>query len=118
MKHTPGPWTFDHDSYTVESGGLIIASVCTVDDYSGLEEECKPQFAEECAANAVLIAAAPDLYEALDRALGAINDLYRERAHDGHCSLWEAKQMYNNDGAVIAARAALRKARGEAQHGP
>jgi hypothetical protein len=64
-------------------------------------------------ANARLIAAAPDLYDALDLALAAINDLYRERAHDGHCSLSEARQMYGNDGAVIQGRAALRKARGE-----
>ena len=98
-KPTPGPWTLDKDSYTIESGGLIIASVCTVDDYSGLEEECKPQFAAECAANGNLLAAAPDLYAACEAILA-----------------WSSAEDFP-DGwgtALDAAEAALRKARGEA----
>ena len=112
-KYHPGPWTFDHDSYTVESGGLIIASVCTVDDYSGLEEECKPQFAEECAANAVLIAAAPDLYEALDRALAGIAEVYQEWGRETGRKQAAIEWLINDDPAVVAGLAALRKARGE-----
>ena len=115
-QHTPGPWYVDidelmrDDSYAVTTGEYLggdwIASARPLLDDNGMVRGAEHQ------ANARLIAAAPDLYAALGRTLAAINDLYRERAHDGHCSLWEAKQMYNNDGAVIAARAALRKARG------
>ena len=108
--HTPGPWALDEDSYTIESGGLIIASVCTVDDYSGAEEEYKPQLAKECAANATLIAAAPDLYEAL-AVLHTLLDFDDEVAA-GVGIVTENPDRINH--AFKVARAALRKARGEA----
>jgi hypothetical protein len=86
--------------------------VCYYDEDGYLETKSSYPLAGKIAPIEVY-AAAPDLYDALDLALAAINDLYRERAHDGHCSLSEARQLYGNDGAVLAGRAALRKARGE-----
>jgi hypothetical protein len=52
MSHTPGPWVYDDDTATVESDlGVTVAGI----DVGNLSYE----------ANAALITAAPDLYEAL-----------------------------------------------------
>lgn len=53
-KHTPGPWNVSVDGY-IESTDSIIASLC---------DETESSYA-----NASLIAAAPDLLEALDTLL-------------------------------------------------
>ena len=112
-KHTPGPWTLDEDTYTIaSSSSLIVASVCTVDDYSDPEEEYRAQLVEQCAANARLIAASPDLAEALDRALDAIHQIYDEWGRE---TGKDAKRLYDEDPAVVAGRAALAKARGEGE---
>ena len=109
--HTPGPWALDEDTYTVMSdSSLTIAFVCTVDDYSGLEEEYRPELAEQCAGNGNLIAAAPDLYEAL-AVLHTLLD-FDDKVAAGVGIVTENPDRINR--AFEAARAALRKARGEA----
>lgn len=88
-KWTPGPWLnvggwVDSED---DSHGSIICSLSAVDR--------KPDYISD--ANAHLIAAAPDLYEALDQAVTSMQDSGYPNTHL----------------AVIAARKALAKARGE-----
>ena len=84
--HTPGPWT-------VEAYDLVLANGLRVAD-------CKVSGAslDETAANARLIAAAPDLLEALERL--ADSDFVRDAIGEGN---------------LEAAYAAIAKARGHAQ---
>ena len=108
MKHTPGPWTLDEDTYTVLGDGRNVTRVHTVDDFICDGDDA--EVAEECAANAALIAAAPDLYEAL-AVLHTLLDF------DDEVAAWVGIVTENPDRinrAFEAARAALRKARGEA----
>lgn len=58
LKHTPGPWKVDEDDDVVSATGLWVAFA-----YGDSEEEAKH--------NARLIAAAPDLLEALRALLSA-----------------------------------------------
>ena len=108
MKHTPGPWTLDEDTYTVLGDGRNVTRVHTVDDFICDGDDA--EVAEECAANAALIAAAPDLYEAL-AVLHTLLDFDDEVAA-GVGIVTENPDRINR--AFEAARAALRKARGEA----
>lgn len=56
-KHTPGPWTFDHDWHRLPTVlGADGRHVCLIE---------KKREIAECKANAALIAAAPDLLTAL-----------------------------------------------------
>lgn len=89
---TPGPWSLDNndvrdEAQAVESEatGCIVAEACTLD---------RPG---DCEANAHLIAAAPELYEALE---GIMRAEARDRVMPAGAE-WDA------------ARAALAKARGE-----
>ena len=107
MKHTPGPWTLDEDTYTVLGDGRNVTRVHTVDDFICDGDDA--EVAEECAANAALIAAAPDLYEAL-AVLHTLLDFDDEVAA-GVGIVTENPDRINR--AFEAARAALRKARGE-----
>lgn len=90
-QHTPGPWSFDEggDDH-VKVGGTRLASPCAVHP--------------EWKANARLIAAAPDLLEALSRAADEF-DLILQRLRDG--------QPERAEGAAICgakdARAAIAK---------
>jgi hypothetical protein len=66
-KHTPGPWTVDwsDDGPLIYTGDLLIASVSGSSEHievRGLDEQTTE-------ANALLIAAAPDLVAALERVL-------------------------------------------------
>ena len=89
MKHTPGPWIFkdadrDSGSFDIDSEeGFFIAETI-----SGLGHEEQE--------NARLIAAAPDLLEAVNRLLVCMS-----------LANWE------NDDAAVFARAAIAKATGE-----
>ena len=93
MKHTPGPWRWSqnpHGGARVETPRVGIADVLS---RAGVPHPAQ----ESCAANARLIAAAPELLEAL-RGLVA-----------------EAKRLHVDDilgSSVDAARAALAKATG------
>ena len=75
MNHTPGPW-FAHDFSGVSGGNEVVASdycvSCTTPDhitvaFMGNGLRCAR---EEWEANAQLIAAAPELLEALEEVLG------------------------------------------------
>jgi len=69
MSHTPGPWVIvsdDEGRCFINSGGVIKAVVAT----------CDQPVSAEHAANARLIAAAPDLLEALEAALNDLDHAY------------------------------------------
>lgn len=95
-KFTPGPWEIKSRFV----GPLVIASDDVEVAHVGLYHESWAQ----CVKNATLIAAAPDLYAALDRVLDAY---VSERLWNG-ASTWDVDNR-----VVIGARAALARARGE-----
>lgn len=59
-EHTPGPWRVDLESGEIEAGATVIGTIYGTHDYPCCDED----ITEECAANARLIAAAPDLLAA------------------------------------------------------
>lgn len=70
--HTPGPWTADSDNYIDSKNGVIAK----VEIWRKAE---RASDAQETAANARLIAAAPELLEAL-RGVEALVTRYEEQA--------------------------------------
>lgn len=84
MSHTPGPWEFDPIDRVVVKGGAEIAYMARSAN----------------GADVRLIAAAPELLEALEFALAALEDVFGKNKVDV--------------GAINTARAAIAKARGEA----
>ena len=74
MSHTPGPWSFKFGKI-VGKDNRVIADV-----YSLLDESIsdKSNLLQERKASADLIAAAPDLLEALKEVLKGIYDTYQE----------------------------------------
>jgi len=56
-KHTPGPWHCNHECDTIlDAGGFVVALVSRISDRA----------APEIHANGILIAAPPDMLEALE----------------------------------------------------
>ena len=90
-KWTPGPWRYDRTNGSPTTGEHMIAGA-----KPGYLAEVRDCGSGDVRANAHLIAAAPDLYAALDGLLGLLDagSLYEPQAY--------------------AARAALAKARGQA----
>ena len=90
VKHTPGPWTYEEEAYHMEQ----------VFGPKGLIAQVVGDSAETCA-NAILIAAAPDLLAALERLLGSTK---RGNAddHEADCRC-----------VIHEASAAIAKAKGE-----
>ncbi|HEY8343348.1 MAG TPA: hypothetical protein VIK75_10220 [Calditerricola sp.] len=105
-KHTPGPWHVRYDEhcdlYHVQSPsppaeGPDVASFCTL-------------------ADARLIAAAPDLLEALQTLLGDYRDLLQDYSEEREKDGWDA--IAEDDAPAIAkARAAIARATGQEVHG-
>jgi len=93
--HTPGPWTVAGKGYGWDHFAAIVTP-------TGIVANCHiaalSRSYEQTAADARLIAAAPDLLDALD-------DLVSRLANTGH----------HNSIEMAAARKALAKARGEVQ---
>ena len=90
-KFTPGPWRYDRTNGSPTTGEHMIAGA-----KPGYLAEVRDCGSGDVRANTHLIAAAPDLYAALDGLLGLLDagSLYEPQAY--------------------AARAALAKARGQA----
>jgi len=71
-KHTPGPWTLFQDQSVrhyagIEAGKLSIVSIGYPDELNPIDDSgVHGRTDEEALANAYLIAAAPDLLEALE----------------------------------------------------
>lgn len=102
-KHTPGPWDIHGDFKEIhplvdEDGLKVIADIDP--DNTHLEES---------KANAALIAAAPDMLEALQYAKEALKDIMGA-SDNGEC--YSAKELNNIFGYVVEkARAAIAKAK-------
>lgn len=99
-KHTPGPWSRDKYGHIMASGKEVnfrsMSILC-----SGASERI-----DEADANTTLASSAPDLFEALEGLL----DRYTSLVNCGDCGYWNPEA----EEEVIASRAAIAKARGEA----
>ena len=103
-KWTKGPWTFFEHSWAhtgIFSSGKRVAAL----ELSEVTEETEEALGDEMAANAHLIAAAPDLYEALE----AMVEWYGKRNHTDNHLL----PMDSQEHEIADAMMALAKARGE-----
>ena len=103
-KHTPGPWNMLHDSSFDEC--VIFAEradeqvdICEVSTYITMSNDDNRIDVDQIIANANLIAAAPDLYKALDKAC----------QRNCHC------RNYDDTCKGCYMGKALRKARGEGE---
>ena len=100
-KHTPGPWAvFDKN---IQAGGLLPIVHRTKWWAHGIDEI-------EDAANARLIAAAPELLEAAKKALGALNALHIQG--DVACVVEPEGEIYLRP-VINALRQVIAKATGE-----
>lgn len=70
--HTPGPWTVNEDTGEIEAHCMVLGNVYGAEDFPCCEDD---EGLQECKANALLIAAAPDLLEALKDVLDAFDCL-------------------------------------------
>jgi hypothetical protein len=121
MTYTKGPWTIftdlpeehdgyiDHGGYRIDADGVEqIAYVwersARINPATGEQDFSLPFGSADGEANARLISAAPDMYEALDR-------LMRIIASDDP---WDREHVDDMNEACDAARSALLKAKGEA----
>jgi hypothetical protein len=93
-KWTPGPWRYDRTNGSPTTGEHMIAGA-----KPGYLAEVRDCGSGDVRANAHLIAAAPDMAEALEKALNFITNTESEMGETLPCG--------------DAARAALAKARGE-----
>lgn len=102
--HTKGPWFADK---------CVEGTIGGIQDSHG-EHVAQAQARQPLAAgkpdyerkaNARLIAAAPELLEALE----GMTERYTELANSGDCGFWDCE----NENEVKAARAAIKKAKGE-----
>lgn len=99
VAHTPGPWALE-DRQIVAPGGVVICDVLDSDDFPCVDDEDVEACDRECAANAALIAAGPQMLAALRRMV----DAYEE--HDfGDYGV--SDRLYE---AAQAARAAIQSA--------
>lgn len=111
-KHTPGPWRvvestriYD-DTCSIEGAERRVALV-PADDTKEIEDGAIVEsLSREAKANAALIAAAPDLLAALERAEGWVLGSHGEHNVGGKCDCDRCE-------TVRDVRAALAKARGE-----
>ncbi len=87
IKHIKGPWTYEYDKAASGHGAFVVdsdeCSICTIDSYEDVAE-----------ANAKLIAAAPELLEALELALNLLEE------HQGEAK-WYLRGHYNRITAAI-----------------
>ena len=101
MRHTPGPWrTFVWNEF---AGEAVIPHVTVITDNKGIAKFSR--WTDEVMANALLIAAAPELLEALE---GYVE---RDEKMATHGTVPYSAQTINN--WRLLARAAIKKARGE-----
>ena len=104
-QHTPGPWQFNDSDACIWPGMFAsrrapVATVFTAAQPEGELSQESDYFTDEEAANARLIAAAPDLLEAAERMIGFIT-------HTLPAAAWM------NEPWLQPAREAIAKARGE-----
>jgi hypothetical protein len=104
MKHTPGPWEvayLDKNGQAVVKAEHIEIATCW--------HHCVGSIEKQMQANARLIAAAPELLEALQEAYGAPTDLTNAKCHVGITTVERCHRCSRE----LKARAAIAKATGE-----
>lgn len=101
-KHTPGPW--EHRGLTMISGRNVDGCMFTLANVTPAGDLHN---AAECAANARLIAAAPELLAALRALLPDVDHEIEQRKHGGNDEDWQEL-----DALSRAAHAAIAKAEG------
>ena len=106
MGHTKGPWRVDHCSYGEEIWNHEGRYVADLKHGEGTG-------AETTAANANLIAAAPDLLEALERTAEYLEEAHQSDIDFDHAGDDPAECTYCQ--ALKQAQAAIAKAKGEAE---
>ncbi len=107
--HTPGPWKVGHrQNVIVNSYGTILANC----EFSHSAKNRRKPTGEQSIANARLIAAAPDLLEALKLVWSMFDDgrIVRNIANDGHPD-WALK-MLNFTRELQTIQTAIAKAEG------
>lgn len=114
-KFTPGPWLLTEGGTVFaldETGGVNRFSAQIQDGYSYYGRTHKDRISdEEAHATGQLIAAAPDLYEALEAAEADLTGKYTAICGGDADS---AARFADRDPVIAQIRAALAKARGEA----
>lgn len=84
MKHTPGPWkVFGKSSHGCHVEALADVAWCGTNSYHHINGDSQVIDANEAYANACLIAAAPELLEALRVLLEAVEG---KRVTQGDCN--------------------------------
>ena len=99
-EYTPGPWRNGDPQMHIQAGN-ILAGNRLIANCLGFATNAIDTTVEENQANARLIAAAPDLYEAAKAVTDMLAEYHAERRCDGdNCVMWVAIQ---NARAAIAA---------------
>lgn len=105
-KHTPGPWNICKKGSTILSIGP-----CSADEYAGFSWLQIPD------SDAALIAAAPDLLQALDALSKSAPSVccadFDHQPSDYHGADESCPALDRYEAACLAARAAIARARGE-----
>lgn len=108
-KWTPGPWSVMRaekslDGCRFENGNFAVMAPGDCEDHPIADCSCNHtcRLDDECEANAHLIAAAPDLYDGLDRVLDYLKAIVAARGIEGGAAIR----------GIEIAEAALSKARG------
>lgn len=117
-KFTPGPWEVkqgdDPRDFIVaeRSGNTVAEPNCELfNDWPELDPSVRHIGVDEAKANAYLIAAAPNLYSALEKLIEKADSFTQDAVADRIRFQRDAAHVIRN--AMAAARAALRRARGE-----
>ena len=113
-KYNPGPWTVENTGNTLD---IVAGETLIADAYPDTIENYEAPTYEQAAANAALIAQAPDLLRQRDAALDALEPLaalashYDNTEENGPCFIQEGKGLLKLTGADChRARKALRDA--------
>lgn len=115
---TPGPWQYRPDKY--DDWGVVKAPerfvICQARDRNAMDDDCLNQHrragSDPWEANARLIAAAPELYEALDHLVKVIHSAALNRGFYLEELLHDSPHFMGKQGYKFAMDA-LAKARGE-----
>ena len=100
--HTPGPWTVAENGRYINYHNDVVGT-----SFFLIHETFRDEFKEEQAANMALIAAAPDLLEALNACFPYMHDLDAENFADASAGIIED---YTLSEAFRKMKAAIAKA--------
>lgn len=110
IRHTPGPWAFDGDNAVMADVGANICTVSMAGDFPCIDDDegdNRINVDIECTANARLIAAAPELLEALTEALQTLQIASRQLSEDHRMVLsgrrWGWRTIAKIEGAIAKA---------------